>query len=123
MPFYAVPFSSSLIESLHIVMQSRITRQAGQHLIKDKGDAMNAPKFVVGDRVKYLGPWSTQAPPTIGGEPPDVLLEPGMAGVVTQLFQMEKEPVSGKTPVCRVRFDNGFERTLYVHNLDRFEKL
>jgi len=86
-------------------------------------EVMHNTGIQVGDRVKYLGPIGTEAPASHGGEPPDVLLAPGMTGEVVNVYIEKKHPVPGETPVCRVRFDNGFERTLFMDNLDRFERL
>jgi hypothetical protein len=96
--------------------------QGSAETISVRKKVMHNTKFQVGDQVKYLGPTSTEAPAN-HGESPDVLLAPGMIGEVITVYSDEKDPESGKIPVCRVRFDSGFERTLFMNNLGRFERL
>jgi hypothetical protein len=82
------------------------------------------PPFHVGDRVEYLGPISTEAPGD-QGQPPDVLLRKGMVGEIVQASPARGHQAMGQgdQAYCRVRFENGYERTILWKNAERFRKI
>jgi hypothetical protein len=81
--------------------------------------------FGVGERLEYLGKSSTEAPAALGEDRADILLKPGMIGIVTYSQPGWTDPSSGTVwpAQCRIRFGKGYEFTFYADSKKRFKKL
>ena len=88
-------------------------------------ESSHARRFEVGDRIRYIGRRSIEAPAGIGDDGPDTLLREGMVGTVVQdedeWVDLAPATLMKQKAICRVRFDNGYEYTVFENRATEFE--